>query len=810
MESATEDKKIQEALSAVGQYLSDTIAPLQVAESIVLLAQQPPQLVIPEILGWISAQYKGNQRSVSVADYLFHSVTKLNNLANLQLVPTQVLEPYINSVEQLLLEHCPPAEKRLLVENFNRIGKSETSTTVPIHLIYRQARPSESESEIRETAASDQSKDHLISILWDRLKSEAEHTWVPAGNENNAETVPHLVATAASSTHTGDEFRKLQENLNSLGMGSRTDQIFRMLSHSLPGWMIPSTGTDAAKSSNPSLQAMQQIIGLAEDRREGCRRFQELVQAAVDQFNAGSLARAATMFDLALGLSFDQKLDTETLSKTRKTGHRALNINQLRSLAKNRDKHALLLKVLDFFEEFSAKNLLDSLEYEDKREQRWLILGLLEAHGNAARKLAFQRLKEIRSATNVAIDWHFARNLVYLLNVIPRSEEFSVKEEMELVIPLLRLSLPSPLIKEAIKHAGKIKCPETEDLLITTADTLERLVIESASSGRDPKQRISILDRVIFTLAFYGTPKGYRKAVEHGLSNRSELGETAARLEYLSSQNLSEEKESLALLIRCMKSKVPRKLFGMTIQKNDQLLNHIVVALSATPAPIVLQSLKDIAERFPLTKSGRSAAAALRGFEALEKPQIQQGHTMTGDLELFGLPDLLQQLNHLQATGVLTLKDLKGNPMGTFSLLAGSVENSSTGRLAGVVAAYQLLEKPTAGTFVFQGQKTCEEQESSSENKSQDLNSILSEGMRRYDELERARAIVPDFSLLKRTGINPASPAKEEHAEFFETVWQKTETGVTPEECEAICAVDSYRVRSLLARWVEEGSLTVE
>ena len=50
----------------------------------------------------------------------------------------------------------------------------------------------------------------------------------------------------------------------------------------------------------------------------------------------------------------------------------------------------------------------------------------------------------------------------------------------------------------------------------------------------------------------------------------------------------------------------------------------------------------------------------------------------------------------------------------------------------------------------------------------------------------------------------------KEDTELFNLIWQKTAIGTSPEECEAICPADAYRVRALLARWIEEGILIVE
>jgi len=81
--------------------------------------------------------------------------------------------------------------------------------------------------------------------------------------------------------------------------------------------------------------------------------------------------------------------------------------------------------------------------------------------------------------------------------------------------------------------------------------------------------------------------------------------------------------------------------------------------------------------------------------------------------------------------------------------------------------------------------------------------------MRRYDELERARAFVPDFALLHRKGPEPLPEEDPEEQALAAQIWPRTAGGITPEECEAACSTDAWRVRRLLARWVEEEIVDV-
>ncbi len=120
MEAATLNPNISEALAAVGQYLSDTIPPVQAVEPVATLLQQPPQLMVSEILDWISTQFQGNNSNVSYSDYLFHAVTKLHYLTQLQLIHEQALAPYLDSIKQLLMERLPLLReyRRRSQENF--------------------------------------------------------------------------------------------------------------------------------------------------------------------------------------------------------------------------------------------------------------------------------------------------------------------------------------------------------------------------------------------------------------------------------------------------------------------------------------------------------------------------------------------------------------------------------------------------------------------------------------------------------------------------------------------------------------------
>jgi hypothetical protein len=81
------------------------------------------------------------------------------------------------------------------------------------------------------------------------------------------------------------------------------------------------------------------------------------------------------------------------------------------------------------------------------------------------------------------------------------------------------------------------------------------------------------------------------------------------------------------------------------------------------------------------------------------------------------------------------------------------------------------------------------------------------EGMRRYDELQLAAALVPDEIALKASEVKPTAPAEEKDGILLRELWNRASSGATPKECESAVKADSYRIRRLLVHWVSTGSL---
>jgi hypothetical protein len=190
---------------------------------------------------------------------------------------------------------------------------------------------------------------------------------------------------------------------------------------------------------------------------------------------------------------------------------------------------------------------------------------------------------------------------------------------------------------------------------------------------------------------------------------------------------------------------------------------------------------------------GGSAPAAPQGPAA----------SLQGDLEVFGLPALLQSLADSSASGTLTIRDPKtADVFATLALREGKLEEIARGRLKGENAFYQLLERPSPGQFAFVKGAPAKPGAAARE-----ILPLTLEAMRRYDELQEAAAVLPDAQSLEATGEKPTAHPAEKDGSFLQALWERASQGGTPKDIEDALTWDSYRVRRVLVHWVEQGAL---
>jgi hypothetical protein len=118
------------------------------------------------------------------------------------------------------------------------------------------------------------------------------------------------------------------------------------------------------------------------------------------------------------------------------------------------------------------------------------------------------------------------------------------------------------------------------------------------------------------------------------------------------------------------------------------------------------------------------------------------------------------------------------------------------------------LEDPAPGQFVF-GESADRPGADAVLKEPMTVQSVLFEGIRRYDEFKQSAAVVPDEVILSPTGAKPTPAEGETDGELVREVWRRASSGSPPVDCEAEIPVDRFRIRRLYEHWLTEGSLAL-
>jgi len=820
MTAPSDDPELQEALHELQQYLSDRLAPLMVADSLGMLLSRPPQLVAAEIQAWISSQYQGSGAQVPVSDYLFHALRKIHVVGgDFHLIPEEALATYFQELKVLLLEFCPEEDRELLRTNLGRLGGAMAGPAHPVEVLHRQPGEQGGLASAPLASKAPEAPPQALTAEMARgmrrftlLLEQLARTPLPSGGpgattpDARRELLSQAVAEAAQSASSGREMDQYLEKLRQTGVAAHTDQLFRALGDSLPGWSVPLPAGGAATATGPA-EAMYRIVALSPNYEEAARRFRDLVQAAVQQFNEGLLTRAATIFGVAARVVAEKKVGQAVADAVQHSSNDVLSPERLKKFAESPDRHALLRSVMAFYSRLTPEGLLREVREEERRDRRRLFLALLEVHGPSARAAATEALETSLSGGAREADPYFQRNLIYLLRQIPRPTEAPVEDEIDLVVQAAPVGGAALVLKEAIVALSRIHHDKSEVALVAYLRAFEGMALNPDTSAYDSTEVWALLDRTTSSLAALGTRGTLVAVLDHGLKTQPELGDTRMRLLDLGGHDLSRHPAIAAKLVATLKAELPKSVMGITLKKGVDALRPLVAALAGTPSAEVRAVLADVSNRYSGDAFGQAAAKALTAQRDAAGTRPAAAASLSGDLDLFGLPNLMQNLAENRASGVLTLFTADGTVASILVLDHGRVRSCQTGALQGKEAFYQLCERPFPGTFALATHR--EAGGAKAAEAALEIVPLVLEGLRRHDELRQAVALVGDEVRLKGTGKVPTPLPDETSAALVETLWKMALDGRGARECESAVAVDAYRSRRLLAHWVEEGAAAV-
>jgi hypothetical protein len=484
---------------------------------------------------------------------------------------------------------------------------------------------------------------------------------------------------------------------------------------------------------------------------------------------------------------------------------------QVHKFADSPDNRLLLHRLMRFFPKLRVDQLLEQIKEEQDREKRLQLLKLLRAHGEEARELAVEALEESVNG-DPRQPWHVERNLVYLMRAIPRVNNEDIEREIDILVRVSDLTGSMPVIREAIASLVQLEHPRANTTLAARISELENVLVGDSIIQFDLKEIRWLLSNAIKLLSQSDNSEGRSIVITHGLKDKPELGDTYARLVPLGDYDLSDTPDQLNRLLDAIQDELPRKFLGVSVKnpRKSQILEYLISSVSGTNAPEVHTVLGGIVQRFADQPFGKAADKALTtmGRTAPKKkaPAENDSVTLSGDLALFGLPNVLQNLSDTRVSGAIKILDSEGGEKAEIRLADGQLISAKAGRLKDDTAVYQLLERPVKGRFIFVNEEHLDGDHSPPES-AMAMMSLLLEGMRRYDEFNRALALVPDDARFKSTGKKPSDVKEDRDPKLAKTVWGQAIRGVPPLECEREIALDSFRIRRLYEHWVSEGAL---
>jgi len=818
--------ELQEALGELDSYLADQVAPLLVTDAIERLLEYPPEVTAEALHGWAATQFRLRGASEPLADLIFHALKKFQQFEEYQLMAAARFSTFLVGLANQLVTLSAPGDRERLEGLLRYLRQERAAHAIPaVQGAIKVAVPI-GEAAAREAAAggADLSKDDLKSLRhFTRLLEEARGLGDGKGGAGGL-VAPQLMVLAASGARDADDLRSRMSKLHSAGLAPAVSrEVVHALSAAIPDWVLR-RGEGVEVVRGESVEAVRRVVKLAGDKARTSERWKDLLRSAAEHFNKGAYGRAVTLLDVAERMIEDKELDTQVASIAKGNAHEAFDLTRLLQAASDPENRPILRRLGEFFPAWSPRELLDQLVYQPDKKKRKFLLAMLEIWGADAHRAVLDRLATVvADGTRDPNAWWYWRNLVFLLHRTPRPEDGDPKQELELAGQFSALGNHPSFQRETFVLLGQLPNGLGAPLLVQRLQQAERAIAEP-----EPPHELSemwkILNSLAAALVRTGAPSARRALVEHGLSNNPRAGDTAARLRELGSVDLTSDPEVVRRLLEAVKSLQPVKLLGFLVSRNEESLTHVVRALASTTAPAARRALAELAEKFPDREYGRLAAGGPEAVperapertepeedDVVPPPQFREAPptppraSLSGDLEIFGLPGLLQNLQQSEAHGRLALKTPDGQERAGLTLSAGRLVECHCGELEAESAFYQIFEQPEPGTFEF-----VRTEATRSGVESKEMLGLLMEAMRRFDEFQRLRALVPDHALVRPGSEKPSAPEGESDGELMRRLWTALRGTASVIECEVAARVDSFRVRTLLSHWADEGAIEMD
>jgi hypothetical protein len=780
MDSGT-DPRLSDALEELDRFLAGNLAPALFADSLAVLMEAGAEPTVQAL------RAAGPGRAET-------ALQRMREIAELDLISAAPLSTYLAEVARQLGTDPPPPVATAAAE---RAAAQAAPTPAAEPGPDPPARVEPSPPAI----VQESPRLHCLQERWIGARA--------AGVAPPKELSDWLLVLAAAEASSPEGLEATLGRLQGSGIGPAVARdLVESLSESVSDWLLRD-GEGVDVDGGLAAEGIRRLLRFAGDRARATTRWREVLSAACGRLARGAWGRAAALLEIAEVAEREAAVDPRVAEQARSTAHEALDAASLLEAAQEPTRRAVLRRFAAYLPAWSVESLLDELRYEEDKKRRRLDLGLLEIHGAAAREAVFDRLVAAGAGTDPdAGTWWYVRNLVSLLQRLPRAPDDDARRELEFAAPYSRIDVHPALHRETFSLLGQLPDGLGAPLLIERLREAERAVAGGVPV-LDPTEAHRSLNALAGALARSGSPAARRALFEHGLAGAARTPEAPARWRELGRLDLSDDPELVGRMLAELRTHIPVKVLGVAVARGEPLVEHLVRALAATRTTAVLEMLGELTSRFPDRPFGRAAAevAAARsegsGASVLGAKSPVARSAATPAAAVAELSALLQELERTGASGRLTIRDAKGVERAEVELVDGAVIASRYGSCAGESAFHVLFERPLPGRFEFSPATAV----SQGATAGRGATALLREARRRLDELGLARALVPDDAVFAGGPNRPTAPLGETDAELMRRLWGSLRDGSVPATCEEALGVGSLRVRRILAHWLVEGAL---
>ena len=739
--------------------------------------------------------YQPREKRGDISEDFFQALKQIYDLGEIESVEPQAVDRFLQNVLPAVLELCPSENREELSARIASLKPREKFFMTSAGDVPLPALPS-TEVPSRDVTPPASKNERRFALIIGQL-SKRTGTRSPS-QASEFETLAQLIVLAAEMATTEGE---LKDSIRQIPLGAEgVENMFQVLSHGMASWDL---AVDTPGEPHEVLRAMQKIFSLSTDPNVRAKRFRDLIMAAVERLINGAFSTAVSMFELAESLVGELALHSTVTDRIRSDALKAVQAGKLDRFAKDTQRHPVLRKALRFFPDLSPEMLIDRLRDERSPEGRDEILAILEVWGAEARQTALDRIdREIDS--DVAGGSVLLQNLFALLEIIPRDPERDIRHELDVLSRASAPGRPTTVVIRALTAIGEIKREAAVRLLKQRLAEFVAIPFRSDREFYEPEELSRLLDATVAALAKTEAPAALRAIAQHGLRQESVLGNTRARLRHLSQVDLLLDIETLSMMVKAIRAELPGKILGRVVMTRQGMNpTPLIEALRETRGETVRLLLKEIVAEYPQTGFGEAAASVLKE-RARRAKQVATPERMEGKLLIYGLPRLIQSYVDSTASGTLSLVDENREIRGRLFFQEGRLIDVAAGKLRDADALFQLIERPVVGSFAFVSRA---KSVSPSTRPPLDLPALLAEGMRRRDELQPLLALAPDDAVFRATGSRPTRHPQENDPQFLREVWVRTSSGEPLQSWEPEVLADSWRIRRIVARWVEGGSL---